>query len=489
MQVLSRMHDIRTRFTSESSGNIVIIFALALTLLGGAVGVAVDYARASRTDEQLQAALDSAVLAAARRQSIDDPDAEKAITDFLYANFKNANPGLNVAITASVQANGRVRATAKTSVNTTFMRLFGKQKVDVDASSSAQFGASFADIALVLDNTTSMEGARMAALKDSAKRLVDILYAVPRADNKIRVGLVPFAQYVNVGMGNRHEPWIDVEDDNIETVPPGPCANQCVRWTPAENCHPVTYTCYRDGIPSSCNDTRCDPQTCLEEQYICPSSYTRERKWYGCVGSRPYPLDVQTSSDFATRVPGVLEVGYVRWARCPEPITRLSNVKDDIKDAIDAMNAMPKLAWDDWSGNTYIPSGLIWGWRALSSGLPFQDGTNMAAKPDAKRYLVLMTDGVNTVAPNPPGPVHDNVIEDRAHVSANNLTAEACQNIKNEGIIIFAVAFEVTDATTRNMLEACASAPPYYFAADDADSLRSSFETIANSVIAIRLSK
>jgi hypothetical protein len=73
------------------------------------------------------------------------------------------------------------------------------------------------------------------------------------------------------------------------------------------------------------------------------------------------------------------------------PITPLKDVtKTDqmktIKDAIDAMEP---------NGNTNVPEGLAWGWRAISSNAPFTEGRPETEKGNDKVVIVL-TDGANT---------------------------------------------------------------------------------------------
>jgi hypothetical protein len=300
-------------------------------------------------------------------------------------------------------------------------------------------------------------------LKAGAKRLVDIIYDPVDSDRTVRVGLVPFARYVNVGTGYRNEPWINVPADSSST------GNQCWDTYPnavASNCHEVTYTAYNDGVPYPVTYSQCDWDYGAPVQQCGPITSTQT--WNGCVGSRDYPLDTSTSGDFSTRVPGIMNVG------CTQPLARLTNDKDDIKTQIDNMVAIDE---------TYIQSGLTWGWRLLSPEAPFGDGASRTEHPDVKRFMVLMTDGANTISPSYPNHDQGDV------VLANSLTAETCANIKAEGTFIYAIAFDVTDPTIQDLMRNCATAPPYYYLADDNDGLRQAFESIANAVVAIRLTQ
>jgi Flp pilus assembly protein TadG len=453
----------RPRFLPAANGNIAMIFAMSLFVLGGAVGVAIDFGRASNARGQLQSSLDSAVLSVARLKANGNEDPELSVRSLVQASFGERFPSVSFDINETIDASGSVRATASAAIPTKFMQLFGKTTMAVSTRSAAQFGAGVAEVALVLDNTFSMSGAKIAALKDGAKRLVDIIYEAPDADKTVRVGLVPFARYVNVGVGYRGESWLDVEDDSSST------ANQCWQTYPnatSSNCHTVTVHGVNDGLPYSYDQEQCDWDYGAPVEVCGP--VTTNKTWNGCVGSRGYPLETKISDDFSTPVPGIMDVS------CSRPLTRLSNDKNTIKDQIDAMVA---------SDETFLQAGIIWGWRLLSPQAPFSDGANRKTQPDVKRFMVLMTDGANTISPS--YPKHDG--NDTGLTNA--LSLETCNAIKAEGTYIYAIAFDVTDPGIRTLLSDCATAPPYYYAADDAAGLKQAFEAIANSVVAIRLTQ
>jgi hypothetical protein len=116
-----------------------------------------------------------------------------------------------------------------------------------------------------------------------------------------------------------------------------------------------------------------------------------------------------------------------------------------IKSAVNAMQA---------GGETYIAPGLLWAWRLLappSGSGPFGDG---APYGSIKKTIILMTDGANTHSPRYPDHEGTDV------VLANKLTAQVCQNAKAQNIVIYTIAFEVTDQTIKDLLSQCSSGPP-----------------------------
>ena len=119
----------------------------------------------------------------------------------------------------------------------------------------------------MLDNTGSMaQHGKIASLKKAAKSFVsDMLALNTKSADLVKIGLVPFADYVNVGTDYEGASWIDVP-------------NSSRGWGRGRG---------------------------------------SRSKWDGCVGSRSYPLNLEDGS-YSTPVPGVLDTN------CPRPITPLS---------------------------------------------------------------------------------------------------------------------------------------------------------------------
>lgn len=450
-------HSIRCR-----AGNTNMIFALAFVPLLGMVGLAIDHGYAILVKQRLQSAMDGAVLAAATSSAMQHGNPSDIAAAFVADNFTSKFPGLTPAVSATVDSTGKVSGSASLTVPTSFSRALGFETLAVGVVSEAVFGAGKAEIALVLDNTASMYGGKLDALKTAAKDLVTTIYTAPNAVDKVKVSLVPFAAYVNVGVTYRNESWIDVPLDSSTTT------NQCWDTYPnatSSNCTTVQSTCNNDGTPYACSYEQCDWNYGAPVNVCGPVTSTSA--WSGCVGSRSYPKDVQTAADFSTRVPGIMNTS------CPSALARLSNDQASVKNQIDAMIA---------TGETYIPSGLIWGWRVLSPDLPFADAAP-TSQQDVRKFMIVMTDGTNTKSPD--YPYHWGTDA----TLANQLTIEACTNIKASGVTIYTVVFGVDDPTGAQLMKDCAtSAGNYYSAATGAD-LSAAFNSIGQSLVAIHLTK
>lgn len=122
----------------------------------------------------------------------------------------------------------------------------------------------------------------------------------------------------------------------------------------------------------------------------------------------------------------------------------------------------------------------------MSSELPYTEGLSNAdaQAKGVTKHLVLMTDGENVTSKSSGSGHHDGWDADAGDAT----TAELCENIKNAGIVVHAIAFEVTDAGTKSMLQACATGGNYYDASDAAR-LAQAFDAIAGKINQITLSK
>ncbi len=404
-----------SKFLRDTCGATALIFGLSAIPLVGVMGIALDYMRADMAHLRLQSAVDSAALAVGASDSVDTNQLLDLVNHYVEINSGGLGGFSVTKVTRSSNSNGDVIVNVDGVMKTLVMRILGIDEVDIKAQTRvARNIINRAEIALVLDTTGSMSGSKLSTLKDAAKTLIDdSLKANDKSvDPLIKIGIVPFAQYVNVGVSRRNESWISVPADS--------------------------------------------------------GSYT----FHGCVGSRNYPDNVQDQNYSADPVPGLMNI------TCPSEITDLTTDKNTLETAVDALYA---------SGYTYIGAGLTWGWRMVSPDAPLTQGISysdmVTKKLKTKKFVILMTDGENTRAPS--YPKHDST----SNSLANNLTQTICTNIKASKIEIFTVAFQVTDATTLNMLRTCATSNSYAFDAKDSNALVSAFQSISNQISQLRLAE
>jgi Flp pilus assembly protein TadG len=447
-------------------GNTAIIFALGALPLSLAVGAAVDYSRASSAKAIMQAAADVAALAAAKDADLTQAKAEEIVKKYLIAN------GFDAAVAQVSKINvdydkkaGVVSVRVAGRFDTSLMNLAGISNLEIDGYSEVQAGNNALEVVLVLDNTFSMSAeGRMPALKAASHAMITELFANAGSSTDIKISIVPFSDYVNVGMGNRNALWLDVKDDYDE--PPVP------RYI-SSNCHTIAS----DGIASS------GKQECDWTLDPSGATWTKENRWGGCVGSRSDALDTRIDN-LGTKYTGLLNGEHPTdwWIDCAQAVTPLTTSKSALTNAIDSMSPI---------GETYIPIGLLWGWHMLDSEAPFTEARTAKELAEARgnKVLVLMTDGDNTVKPKQyPWHFKSDGTASWGDV-ANQKTAELCDNIKSAGIAVYTVSLKVSNENSRLMLENCASAPNQAFNADDNTALVDAFKSIANSLAAIHITK
>jgi Flp pilus assembly protein TadG len=399
-------------FLEDRRGNIAMMFGILLFVIVGAAGIAIDLQRSSMIRSAVHEAADAGILAAARYKA-NHPNADDTeLTDVARRVFDNAmRDGVSPTISSFAVSFDSADETFALDVvgtsKTLMMGVLGQDYSDVGARSEVKLGKpALLEVAMALDVTGSMnQQGKISALRNSAKDLIESLFESDEAD--VKIGIVPFAQYVNIGASYAGQSWL--------TVPTGP-------------------------------------------------------SWMGCIGSRDYPNNVEDDDYSASPVPGLNGIA------CPDSLMPLSTDEDALKDKIDDLDA---------NGWTYIPSGLMWAWSLLTPGEPFSEGISFAdmVEGNGSKAIIVMTDGENTRAPD--YPTHNSASE----VLANQLTEELCVNIKRQDIVIYSIAFDVSDADIRAILEECATSTSHYFDAEDAGDLADAFEAIATSLRNISLSK
>jgi len=454
------------RYLKDNSGQFAVMFSVAATMLLLAVSAAIDVMGAQKHKRDLQAMTDVAVLAAAKLKTDKLIDLKAAANAAISGNSQFSDA---VNITVSVSGD-TISIEGESLYNTQLMGMIGVPTMEVRTVSEAPIPRDVpVNIALVLDSTASMSGANMDALKSASKKLLATF--ADSAPGTVQAGVVPYNRYVNVGMSNRNRPWMDVPDDSTTTYP-----EYCYMRKDliSQDCSSTSYqdTCYNDSGAYSCTKTS---TTCTNQVYGPEYEYcytpTSSSTWYGCAGSRLDP-DHKDPDYKGSPVPGKMNV------TCGTELLDLTTNMVDVEAKIDSLTA---------SGNTYIPAGLIWGWRMLDPDQPLGGLTN--SQTDRKRALILMTDGANTVRKN--GTNHDNDTQQTYVNDTNALTAELCTLIKDEGIDLYSVAYKLGsgDPVAEQMIADCASTPGHFFSAENQDELEKAFEDIKLSLFEVRLSR
>jgi Flp pilus assembly protein TadG len=259
-------------FCVHRSGNIVIPFALTFGFVVLVIGAGLDYSRAHNTKVVLQAAVDATALAANYdSEGLAEAKVKANAVDYFNAIYKGDPEAVKLDVTVE---KGTVTVSATQAVQTLFGGMLNVDKVDVGVRSQTVIGKATFDVVMVLDNSGSMGGSKMRTLKDASEDLTKTLFAINEKGEKkdrVKIGLVPFTSFVNIGGDKENESWMDREGQSP------------IHWT--------NFETRPDGTP--------DPNE-MESQFFYngkPSRFTlfkqlKHTKWLGCVEARPVPYDV-----------------------------------------------------------------------------------------------------------------------------------------------------------------------------------------------------
>jgi Flp pilus assembly pilin Flp len=256
--VMRRFIGLIGRFGRDERGVFAVMFglmAIVLIALGGAV---VDYVSLEQTRNRAQIALDAAALAL--QPEIFETTYTTAQIKTMAQNIMLDRLQLATGEMGGVEAelisdpeidveNGSLLLKARVVIPTIFVSLVGVNQLSATLESEATRKKLELEVAFVLDNSGSMSytgaGAngtrqRIQFLKDAANCATNILFYDAVIDNpsnpdtcipatgaqlidSVRVAVVPFTMFVNVGAGNANATWIDrtnasvIANDNFDT--------------------------------------------------------------------------------------------------------------------------------------------------------------------------------------------------------------------------------------------------------------------------------
>lgn len=191
----------------DTRANTLAIGAAAVIPLIGMIGGGVDMSRAYLVKTQLQQACDAATLAARKKLSgnkvtggVIPTDIQDVADNFFNANFAEGTYGTEArSFTLTAGTETRMDGEAAVNVPTTLMQVFNFDSIPLSVECSAELNLPNIDVMLVLDNSGSMAGTPIADLKDAVMSFYDEIMAVKPAGARVRFGIVPYNDNVNVG--------------------------------------------------------------------------------------------------------------------------------------------------------------------------------------------------------------------------------------------------------------------------------------------------
>jgi Flp pilus assembly protein TadG len=383
-------------FTKRTEGNVTVLFALALVPLLLTAGSAIDYMRFNDMRTSIQAGLDGAALAAALPADLTDANRIKVAKDYFKKNVSYRKmDGSEIDINITIKPD-TVIASVDAELATSFMKLAGiKMMRSAEVAEVTRPLDNKAEVVLVLDYSGSMnQKGKYQAMASAAKDMITELDAAMK-DSDLKMGLVPFSAMIYTSMWKR---------------------------------------------------------------YVNQASSTET--WTGCTQDRLYPYNTTVDTPKTDPDDPDTKWGYIDGNgenagsyACPQyaskglKIVPLTTDLSGLKTKITAMKPL---------GNTNIPLGAEFGWNLLDPQEPYTEGAPYA-DPKTRKFLVLLTDGVQTSS-------QWGKDTGRSVPQANGNLVEVCKNMRDKGVTVFSIAYDITDPKVTDLLKACA--PDRYYEPD-----------------------
>lgn len=456
-----------SRLLRARDGSVLPLAGVTFFVLIGIMGFAIDGGRMFLLHSSLQRALDAGALSAVVKMSTED--VETQLKQFAAANFAEGYVGGTIDKITYEWSDDEttLTATATASAPATFMYLFGYETLTVSAATEIERSTSGLELVLVLDNTGSMSGTGITALKSAASSLLDILFGDKATAENLYVGIVPFSQTVNIGTS--HASWLtsgSVAALNWGTTTWGGCVEARTNYDTT------------DATPSTARFAPYYWEDSSGNDWITTTTTTKNGK---TTTTTTYSSNLGTS------------LGPNKY--CPAEVTPMTSTKATLVSALTSMKAV---------GQTHINFGAVWGWRMLSPkwrGLWGGDMDTFSLPLDynttgMNKAVVIMTDGENTMTSSiytAYGWLSEGRLGTTSATTAvtklNSRLSTVCTAMKNAGIVVYTVAFNNPGTSVQSLLKSCATQNSYYFNSPTASELKTAFKQIGDSLSSLRVSK
>lgn len=194
----------------DERGNISVITAVLAAVLVSALAVSIDISNGVNNKSRLSDASDAVSLMLAKSELTSDADMKRAAQTYLDSLYPGTQ-GARLEILNIIREGDAVTVQLADVSDAEFSGVLNRNTIQTSASSTAVFSRRSMDIALVLDSTGSMSGSKMTTLKTAASDMVDTIDG--NSDSNVRMSVTPFSNYVNVGVSQRSQNWLQVQPD------------------------------------------------------------------------------------------------------------------------------------------------------------------------------------------------------------------------------------------------------------------------------------
>ncbi len=327
-----------SRFKTDQSGTTAIVFGLAMLPVMAVAGATLDYGRAIATRSQVQAAVDATALRLTREAGFLSETQLKQRGEDLVRGYLKASANLTADMVTVNKTAKTIRVAANVAMKTTLMAVAGTETITLGSAAEVAWGAKNIELALVLDNTGSMQETvkgkrKIDELKRASLDLLATLKGAAADKDSIKVAVVPFDTQVRVDApAHRYATWLDLD--------------------PSDRMNWYGYIADRGDAPHKtdydANDTAADPSQ--------PASM-----YPAMLGKR--------GQELAPILPLVSAV--VRY--------------EALRGSVLGMQG---------AGTTNVTIGVAWGMAMLSKAEPFSEAANPSST--LEKIMVVVTDGENT---------------------------------------------------------------------------------------------
>lgn len=444
-----------------------IVFAISFAVLTPmALGI-FDVYQTTEQRGKLQDALDAAALYAAKSSAVTTADINTVGQKALAANLQLIHGATLSNATFTLADNTKVTAVA--SVTLPAYAPMEYTHTPVSVHSEVVRGGNNIEVAMVLDNSTSMAGASLTSLKSAANQLIDLVVADSQAPYYSKVSIIPYGNGVNVG-------------NYAATVRGAGLAG--TNPTIGVNNDATPYANFKFKNASGGNVTWA-LSTCVSER-TGAEAYTDAPPSTAPVGAN-YPA---TTSNTA-----------------PNPcisaqMAPLSSVKADLHSSVNALTSC-------CSTGGHI--GVAWGWYTLSPrwNAVFTGGSAPASytAPNTIKALILMTDGeynsvyckgviakigTDSTATTGSGDPNDHINclgTNGADAYAQAQSLCTAMKAAPNNVVIYTVGLNlVAGSSAQNLVNHCATDASHVYMPANGPQLQVAFQQIAANLNRLRLS-
>ncbi|MEQ1901046.1 MAG: TadE/TadG family type IV pilus assembly protein [Devosia sp.] len=214
---MRRLSELLKRFRKDESGAFMVLFGVLAVVLVATAGAVVDFTGVQQARTRSQTALDAAALSLQALIGTDSEDVLKQKADkILDEGLDDLSIESTVNSAVKNTTEGSLKLTATIVVPTYFVGLIGIPTIDAKLVSEATRKQLDLEVAMVLDNSISMNSSsRMTNLKLAANCAVGVLLngncnstATTASIANVKIGIVPFTEFVNVGNTNKTAAWM-----------------------------------------------------------------------------------------------------------------------------------------------------------------------------------------------------------------------------------------------------------------------------------------